>query len=177
MAKVFFTSDLHFGHKNLCEGLRGMTAEESDALIISNWNKVVSKRDIVYVLGDITMEKHKNIKDYISKLNGHIRIVGGNHDNVRCCHEYRELGITVMGVLIYKNYICTHIPIHESQLYGFAGNIHGHIHRQGEIDGLGHYTPATLDPTKYYNVNTEFHSFTPIEFEQIKKEFACADTN
>ena len=43
MAKVFFTSDLHFGHKNLCEGLRGMTAEDSDALIISNWNKVVFK--------------------------------------------------------------------------------------------------------------------------------------
>ena len=31
------------GHKNLCQGLRGMTSEESDQLIINNWNKVVTK--------------------------------------------------------------------------------------------------------------------------------------
>ena len=171
MARVFFTSDLHFGHKNLTEGLRGMSPEESDALIIANWNKVVSKRDIVYVLGDITMEKHKKISYYLSQLNGHIRIVGGNHDNARCCHEYRELGITVMGVLHYKGFICTHIPIHETQLEGFAGNIHGHIHKQGDIEGLGKYNPPSLDSTKYYNVNTEFHNYTPIPFEEIEKHF------
>lgn len=57
MSRVFFTSDLHFGHENLYQGLRGMTAQESYDLIKRNWNKVVTKRDIVYVLGDITMEK------------------------------------------------------------------------------------------------------------------------
>lgn len=31
---VYFTSDLHFGHEKLCRGLRGMSAEESDKLII-----------------------------------------------------------------------------------------------------------------------------------------------
>ena len=165
MAKVFFTSDLHFGHKNLCEGLRGMTAEDSDALIISNWNKVVSKRDMVYLLGDITMEKHKNIKDYISKLNGHIIIVGGNHDNARCCKEYRELGITVMGVLIYKNYICTHIPIHESQLYGFAGNIHGHIH-----DSLLSSEYPDMSQNNHLCVCVERINYRPISFGDIQRE-------
>jgi calcineurin-like phosphoesterase family protein len=99
------------------------------------------------------MEKHKKISYYLSQLNGHIRIIGGNHDNARCCHEYRELGVTVMGVLNYKGFICTHIPIHETQLEGFAGNIHGHIHKQGDMEGLGKYNPPSLDSTKYYNVN------------------------
>ena len=64
---VFFTSDLHFGHKNLIEGLRKMSVEESDNLIISNWNKIVRKKDVVYILGDITMEKPQlidQVKDY-----------------------------------------------------------------------------------------------------------------
>ena len=77
MSRVFFTSDLHFGHKNLVEGLRGMSVEESDALIIKNWNKVVGKRDVV-------MEKPDKAIEYIPMLNGSIRIVGGNHDTLRC---------------------------------------------------------------------------------------------
>ena len=107
MARVFFTSDLHFGHKNLCQGLRGMTSEESDKLIIDNWNKVVTKRDLVYVLGDITMENQNDIPKYISQLNGRIVLVGGNHDTKQCCDVYRKLGITVMGCLEYKGFICT----------------------------------------------------------------------
>ena len=30
----FIISDLHFGHENLCRNLRGMSAEENDALLI-----------------------------------------------------------------------------------------------------------------------------------------------
>ena len=116
MARVFFTSDLHFGHTNLCLGLRQMSPVESDKLIIDNWNKVVTKRDVVYVLGDITMENQNIIPQYIKQLNGRIIIVGGNHDNRQCCDVYRKLGITVMGTLEYKGFICTHIPVHPCEL-------------------------------------------------------------
>lgn len=175
MARVFFTSDLHFGHKNLCLGLRGMTAEESDKLIIDNWNKVVTKRDLVYVLGDITMENQKDIPKYISQLNGRIVIVGGNHDTKQCCDVYRKLGITVMGCLKYKGFICTHIPVHPYELEQedrqlLRGNIHGHVHRSGEIDGIL-YSPKTDYGPLYYNVNTELHNYTPIAFDDIVVDF------
>ena len=166
---VFFTSDLHFGHKNLIEGLRKMTVEESDALIISNWNKIVHKKDIVYVLGDITMEKPKLIEQYLKQLNGIIRIVGGNHDTIKCCKVFQDLQIPVMGVLNYKGFICTHIPVHPSQIEGFRGNIHGHIHLSGEIEGLDRYNPSKLEG-KYYNVNIEFHNYKPVLFEDIIKQ-------
>ena len=81
-----------------------MTVEESDALIISNWNKIVHKKDIVYVLGDITMEKPKLIEQYLKQLNGIIRIVGGNHDTIKCCKVFQDLQIPVMGVLNYKGF-------------------------------------------------------------------------
>ena len=170
MSRVFFTSDLHFGHKNLIEGLRKMTIEESDKLIISNWNKVVTKRDIVYILGDITMEKPQLIEQYLTQLKGEIRIIGGNHDDVRCCKMFQKLNIPVMGVLNYKGFICTHIPIHPSQIEYSRGNIHGHIHLSGDIEGLGRYNPSKIEG-KYYNVNTEFHNYTPVLFSDIVNYF------
>lgn len=171
MARVFFTSDLHFGHKNLCQGLRGMTAEESDKLIIDNWNKVVTKRDLVYVLGDITMENQNDIPKYISQLNGRIVLIGGNHDTKQCCNVYRKLGITVMGCLKYKGFICTHIPVHPYELEQegrqlLRGNIHGHVHIAGQIDGVN-YSPKTDYGPLYYNVNTELHNYTPIAFDDL----------
>ena len=170
MARVFFTSDLHFGHTNLCLGLRQMSPVESDRLIIENWNKVVTKRDIVYVLGDITMENHKNVSKYLSQLNGTIIIVGGNHDTKKCCEVYKQLGITVMGVLKYKGYICTHIPIHPGELVidgiqQWRGNIHGHVHQLEKGKAKYDYGPL------YYNVNTELHNYTPIAFDNLVKDF------
>ena len=175
MARVFFTSDLHFGHKNLCQGLRGMTTEESDKLIIDNWNKVVTKRDLVYVLGDITMENQNDIPKYVSQLNGRIVLIGGNHDTKQCCDVYRKLGITVMGCLKYKGFICTHIPVHPYELEQedrqlLRGNIHGHVHRSGTIDGM-EYKPKTDYGPLYYNVNTELHNYTPIAFDDLLLDF------
>lgn len=165
---VFFTSDLHFGHKNLIEGLRQMSVEENDKLIISNWNKTVHKKDIVYILGDITMEKPKLLKQYLEQLNGEIRIVGGNHDTLKCCKVFQELNIPVVGVVEYKGFICTHIPVHPSQIENSRGNIHGHIHLSGNIEGLG--DPKKLEG-RYYNVNIEFHNYKPVLFDTIKQYF------
>ena len=79
MARLFFISDLHLGHTNLILNHRGFkSVEEHDELIISNWNKTVSKRDKVYIVGDIRMEK----ADYsiLDRLNGGKTVVLGNHE-------------------------------------------------------------------------------------------------
>ena len=165
MSRVFFTSDLHFGHERLCLGLRGMTSKESDELIINNWNKVINKRDIVYILGDVTMENPKAISSYMNRLNGTKIVVGGNHDDKRCCAELAKIGIVVMGVCVYKGFLLTHIPVVEQEMVHFRGNIHGHIHKQS-----GTYNPESPSG-RYYNVNTEFHNYTPILFEEIEKSF------
>ena len=158
MSRVFFISDPHFGHKNL-QDLRGKPSEEIDDLIITNWNKTVSKRDTVYLLGDITMEKPKLIQYYLSQLSGDIRVVGGNHDLKNTSLVLQEMGIPIMGCLEYKGFICTHIPIHPSELHGYyRGNIHGHIHNLS-ID-LG---------SEYFNVTCEHINYIPIEFTTILK--------
>lgn len=170
MSKVYFTSDLHFGHEKLCRGLWGMSAEESDNLIISNWNKTISKRDTVYLLGDITMEKPQLIKEYVAQLNGTIVVVAGNHDTRACCQVLRGMKIDVVGNIRYKGFILSHVPLHDVEVKHTRGNLHGHIHRSGEIEGLGLYNPKRLS-AKYYNVNCEFHDYCPILFEYIQADF------
>ena len=160
MSRVYFISDLHFGHKNL-SGLRGMSSDDFDRLIISRWNGTIGKKDIVYVLGDVTMENHKLVAGYLSQLNGIIRVVGGNHDTRQCCDAIRDMGITIMGCLEYKGFICTHIPIHPHELDGYyRGNIHGHIHNP-DID-FGE---------NYFNVCCERIGYTPMLFDEIEAKF------
>lgn len=170
MSRVFFTSDLHFGHERLCKNIRKMSSEESDALIIKNWNRTIKKRDIVYVLGDFVMECPKNIADYVKKLNGEIRIVGGNHDDKKCCKVYSELGIPVLGVLEYRKFVCTHIPIHPEEVQYYRGNIHGHIHTKLDRDTNELYIPEGYGD-KYFNVNIELNNYTPVLFENILKYY------
>lgn len=165
MCVVRFIADTHFGHTNLIKNMRNMSVEEHDNLIINNWNRVVSKRDITYVIGDFVFEKHNLIQKYVSQLNGEIRIIGGNHDNIRCCKEFAKLGIVVLGCLEYKGFIITHIPVNQKELTRWAsagqsyhGNIHGHIH--GE----------SLD-YPYFNVCCEKVNYTPKTLEEILTQY------
>jgi len=168
MCKVFFTSDLHFGHELLCQALRNMSAKESDELIIDNWNSIVTKRDTVYILGDITMEKHANIS-MLDKLVGNKVIVGGNHDVRKCCVALQDMNIPVMGTLSYKGFLCTHIPIHPLFLKECRGNIHGHIHLPDSESNYNMLLPEGSE--RYYNVNCEFHNYKPVYFEEIVSYF------
>lgn len=154
--RVFFITDPHFGHTNLCEALRGMTAEESDNLIIKNWNSVVkSPYDTVYIGGDLTMEKPQLFERVISKLNGRKVIIGGNHDDRKSCELYQRLGITIMGCLEYKGYIFTHIPILKSEVKHYRGNIHGHIHTY------------ELPSYKYINMTADLNGMIPRTLDYI----------
>ena len=52
---IFFTSDTHLGHKNVLKHSNRPfpTIEEHDQTLISNWNSVVEKEDIVYFYGNL----------------------------------------------------------------------------------------------------------------------------
>lgn len=86
MSKVFYTSDLHFGHRKVAE-LRGFwTPEEHDYAIVEQWNDQVTKHDTIYVLGDIALSSHKYALDILKDLPGHKHLISGNHDIVHPMH-------------------------------------------------------------------------------------------
>ncbi len=79
---VWFTSDLHFGHRKVA-GIRGHELiGNHDMAIASNWAKTVKADDVVWVLGDISVSNPVIALDLIAQLPGRKRLVAGNHDKI-----------------------------------------------------------------------------------------------
>lgn len=149
---VFFISDLHLGHENMAIKRGFSCADEMNEHIIGCWNSVVNKKDITYILGDITMERKR---DYplLDLLKGEKIVVLGNHDRRQDVRELLKYVNSIAGMINYKGtHILTHCPIHPSELeYRFKFNIHGHVHEN------------TLDDIRYINVSCEAINYTPIK--------------
>lgn len=125
MANVWFTSDLHFGHKNIHKFRREVASEaDNRRRIISDWDKLVTKRDDVYVLGDaaFTIEA----AELFSMMAGRKFLVRGNHDELDT-QVYLKHFQSVYGLKKYKEFWLSHAPIHPNELRGKV-NLHGHVH-------------------------------------------------
>jgi calcineurin-like phosphoesterase family protein len=79
---TFFTSDTHFGHAGMItNGWRPFASpQEMDDTLIRNWNTLVGARDTVWHLGDFTLSGAEAAEQYLSRLNGRIHLIWGNHD-------------------------------------------------------------------------------------------------
>ena len=155
MCIVRFTSDLHFRHINMAVNYRHFSdVYAQDEYIISQWNKVVKRRDLTYILGDVTMEK-KDHYYLLDQLNGHKIVVLGNHDLPQHTEELLKYVDKVAGCIDYKGCVLTHIPISETELIHHRKNIHGHIHN------------ARIDNDKYVNVCVDLHDYTPKTLEEL----------
>lgn len=87
MSRVWYTSDLHFGHKRVSE-LRGFKdTTHHDEEISLEWERVVSKNDIVYVLGDIAVGNYRYALDLLKTLPGRKHLISGNHDIIHPMHH------------------------------------------------------------------------------------------
>ena len=164
MARVFFIADLHLSHTNMALHRGFATVEEHDEYIIEKWNSVVSKRDVTYILGDVTMEKSAPYH-LLDRLNGRKYVVLGNHDKLGHTRKLLEYVDSVAGMMKYKGVMLTHCPIHPMELdYRFKHNIHGHIHDKQvmEIDRGGF-----LKDERYICVSCERVDYTPKTLEEL----------
>lgn len=156
MGNVFVISDLHLSHKNMAIK-RGFENEfEHDEFIVKQWNNVVSKKDTVWILGDVTMEKSTPYH-ILKRLNGFKKVVLGNHDQPQHVPELLKYVNSVCGMIKYKGFVLTHCPIHESEIGRFTKNIHGHVHEN------------SLQDERYINVSCEVVDFTPVLFSNFTK--------
>jgi len=80
-SKIFFTSDLHFSHKNVIEYCNRpwLDTYQMNESIVEYWNKTVSTNDSIYILGDFSLNPG-TVDKYLPRLNGHKILIIGNHD-------------------------------------------------------------------------------------------------
>lgn len=89
---IYFTSDTHYAHKNICKGVSNWenkescrnfsTIEEMNDAIVNNINAVVKENDVLYHLGDWSFGGIEKIWEFRKKLNcKNIHLILGNHDH------------------------------------------------------------------------------------------------
>jgi len=160
MSLVRYYSDPHFGHRNMAIK-RGFKDEyEMGEHIVKEWNSVVNKKDVTYILGDITMEKSFDYY-WLDQLNGIKKVILGNHDQPQHVPQLLTYvnNVAASKYLRHKelgNFIITHIPIHPCELeYRFTHNIHGHVHSN------------SLDDKRYINVCAEMIDYKPKTLNEL----------
>jgi calcineurin-like phosphoesterase family protein len=159
--RTFFIADPHFGHKAVIEyeNRPFASVEEMDEALITNWNNTVTKHDIVWLLGDVTLSTKKEyIKHIFSRLNGHIRFIKGNHDT-RSDDFYRECGCTFVSrypVILKEFFILSHAPLYKRFKAPYF-NIYGHVH------GNDNFVTRTENS---WCVSVERQDYRPIQIPQ-----------
>ena len=154
--QLFFTSDTHYAHSNICsattkwEGASNMTREfnsldHMNDTLVNNINNMVGEDDILIHLGDFSFggfEKIQEFRDRIVCKN--IHLVLGNHDhhiernkeNVQSLfssvQNYLRLEVRkpVSKTMMEKfTFVCMHYPIaswHDMNIDVI--HLHGHVH-------------------------------------------------
>ncbi len=157
MSKVYFAGDLHFAHKNIAgfrpniDGIDIHNEEEHRELIIQRFNKIVTKRDTLYLMGDICFDEE--FTGHVGRLNGYKKLILGNHDHLNL-PIWSQYVVKIGALDRYKKHWISHAPIHPAELRG-KGNIHGHVHY------------ATIEDARYFNCSLENINYEPIEFSVL----------
>lgn len=159
---VFFTSDLHLGHRNIHEYRKDKfnSQVEHDEYIL-NLIDSLNKRDTLMVLGDFIFdsERYDYYVERLSKAKCRIKVVMGNHDSLKM---YKESCLEVqLPLYSYKKMWVSHAPIHPKELRSRLGNVHGHIHNTGD----------SLNDTRYFNVNIDVNNYEFVVLDTIKEYF------
>lgn len=189
---IFFTSDTHFGHKNIikyCDRPFKDT-DHMDEEIIARWNETVAPDDIVYHLGDIALGDISKSLPKVGRLNGFKYGVIGNHDRLFSTYskthqakflpEYSkvfqsiidERGATVdidgaEFVISHFPYTGDHTPSDRHANVRPVDNgiplIHGHTHTKDKVT-------YSKSGTIQIHVGQDAWGFKPVSAQQILEE-------
>ena len=79
---IFYTADLHLGYFPILHDTARPfpSVAEMDEALIANWNARVGADDSVYIVGDFSYNGGEAPTQYLSRLNGHLHLIRGNHD-------------------------------------------------------------------------------------------------
>lgn len=133
MSKIFFISDLHFNHNNIIKYCNRPyeTVNEMNEDLIRRWNSVVGNDDTVWFLGDLGFGRKEDVRSLVQRLNGHKKMIMGNHDRWKP-KTYYEMGFEFVSpypIIVKGFFVLSHAPIFTNTNSPFY-NIYGHVHNE-----------------------------------------------
>lgn len=182
---TYFTSDLHFYHKNICKFTRRhevVQQEHHEEWLIDIWNSTVKKSDKIWHLGDLTfLTKYEDIAALIKKLNGQKFFIKGNHDRTKILnqlkndnliqnwYQYEEIKISATPVCLF------HFPIASWHKQGYGSlHLHGHCHGS-YTTGKGKILDVGIDSAYNIKGKHEFFSEEDIANYMSHRELQTVD--
>ena len=181
--KIWYTSDLHFGHRNVirfCERPFENEKEMGKALI-ENWNETVGDNDIVFVIGDtFWFNDSHSIKKVLKQFKGaDIYIIPGNHDDFKSYHRVDDPRIHLCEDVVVcwitqegqkkREIWMSHYPMmtwphRENGAYQLFGHIHS---KQNARTGVDQDLPL------HYNqldVGCDYWNYHPVDLETLENK-------
>lgn len=172
MGKIWFTSDLHFGHnKEFLYGPRGFNnIFDHDNTLIENWNKTVDEKDEVYILGDLMLNDNTHGCWCFNQLNGIKHIILGNHDTTNRIELYKDLRrvVDIQYAMPFKygkfHFYLSHYPTltanyDDKHLSTKTICLCGHTHTSDKF--------SDWDKGIIYHCELDAHNMYPVEIETI----------
>jgi calcineurin-like phosphoesterase family protein len=179
MSNVWFTSDLHIGHRKAAASrimFQGMPAFDNldelpawfgqgdinrhDDILAENWDAVVGEDDIVWVLGDIssgTAAAQMRALDWIRRRPGRKHLITGNHDGPHPMHRdsTKWLPIYLDGVFeTVQSAARRRIPLTE----GHRTALLSHFPYRGDRDPVDRHQQWRLKDMGEYLLHGHTHS-------------------
>jgi calcineurin-like phosphoesterase family protein len=163
--KHYFSSDWHLGHSNILkyDNRPFKDVFHMNETIINQYNSIVTNEDDFYFLGDFCFDR-RNLESYLSRLNGNLFFIKGNHDKRDTINMYKDYGIylgeqktiEISGQKIVLNHYSMTVW---DQSHRGSWQLYGHSH---------HSLPDNPNSLSI-DVGCNGWDYKPLEFEQIKK--------
>lgn len=197
---IWFSSDFHLYHNNVVNHdnrpfrneLGEPDVDTMHETLIENWNRVVGKNDIVFYLGDLCFANVKRAIPIVSRLNGTIHFVMGNHDEYEdivkigrfsSINDYIDLNIKGIpnlnktkrdkkgNVIEFADihFCLMHYPIHSwNRKHHGSVMVHGHCHGNLHHDEDDNYYE---NGKKAIDVGCNINDYTPVSYKEIIEKF------
>ena len=135
---MFFTSDLHFFHQNILKWSKTrpyQDIQEMNSNIIEVINNRVSKKDDLYILGDVSFGNLEQTNEILSQINCDKKhLIVGNHDEhfmhkIEFTSHFKSVNHILQIKHNKKKYIMCHYPILSwNAMHHGSVMLHGHSH-------------------------------------------------
>ena len=174
---IYFTSDLHLGHKAVIkmQNRPFLDVDEMNKKLIFNYNSIVKPDDTVYILGDLSYRIPVDYaNDLIKQLNGKKILIKGNHDKhydpelFEGIYDYLELSINKVPVILM------HYPLLEwNKSHRGSIHLHGHIHSMGTT----YNQECKSTNIRRYDIGVDANNYYPVSFNEILTFMELSNNN